>query len=535
MACPTGNPLADAVVGFFSFLGNPIGTIVEGIANAVLAGAIAVFGELTTSIPTLSSSGTSQQVNNQTQWVVVYTAVGSLIFASIRMALERRGEAGATALKGLLRVILVAGAATTVVTLLAGLSDRYADYLFKKGAYEQLTSNIGCQEGNGIESFLLLVLAFLLLIAAILHTILLYIRLGVMIVLLGTLPLAAAASMTDWGDGWWRKHIGWMIAWLLYKPAAGLVMYAGSAMISDGHRQRHPRADRRYRRDASVGCRPARPAQARCARDRGARRRRRRGQGDGDHGRRRGHRSQIARLLFGGQRSGRIGGKPRAFGCFGLFGLRSRAVRAPPAAPARPVNKAVRQGALPVVPGPALPVVVLPVVRELRPPRVPPVRRWVWRSASPREWGRSHPVPWTARTGTRATTDSGSCADAYCCRAGRRGPLRVPPPARPRHIAAVRRPAIQQRVRKRSRRERKHNHVYGSRYASHLRELAPAQRDQGSARSVCSAPSACSAGWCWCCSRRWSRWLPPSWCSSRSWSSSPRWPCAPRTAATSTS
>lgn len=234
MACPTGNPLADAVVGFFSFLGNPIGTIVEGIANAVLAGAIAVFGELTTSIPTLSSSGTSQQVNNQTQWVVVYTAVGSLIFASIRMALERRGEAGATALKGLLRVILVAGAATTVVTLLAGLSDRYADFLFKKGAYEQLTSNIGCQEGNGIESFLLLVLAFLLLIAAILHTILLYIRLGVMIVLLGTLPLAAAASMTDWGNGWWRKHIGWMIAWLLYKPAAGLVMYAGSAMISDG-------------------------------------------------------------------------------------------------------------------------------------------------------------------------------------------------------------------------------------------------------------------------------------------------------------
>ncbi|MFF3326364.1 hypothetical protein [Streptomyces sp. NPDC002889] len=233
MACPTGNPLVDAFKGFFAFLGNPIGTIVEGIANAVLAGAIAVFGELTTEIPTLSTT-TSQEVDNQTQWVVVYTAVGSLIFAAIRMALERRGEAGATALKGLLRVILVAGAATTVVTLLASLSDRYADYLFKKGAYEQLTSSVECQDGSGIEAFLLLVLAFLLLIAAILHTILLYIRLGVMIVLLGTLPMAAAASMTDWGNGWWRKHIGWMIAWLLYKPAAGLVMYAGSAMISDG-------------------------------------------------------------------------------------------------------------------------------------------------------------------------------------------------------------------------------------------------------------------------------------------------------------
>ncbi|MEV2236076.1 hypothetical protein AB0H69_47050 [Streptomyces phaeochromogenes] len=233
MACPTGNPVADFVVGFFDFLGDPIGTIMEGIANAVLAGAISAFGDLTTNIPTLGTDGTSDAVNAQTQWIVVYTAVGSLLFAAGRMALERRGEAGATALKGLLRLVLVAGAATAVLTALANLSDRYADHLFKAGAQEQLT-NVGCSDGDGIEAFLLLVLAFLLLIAAIVQTILLYVRLGVMIILLGTLPLAAAASMTDWGSGWWRKHIGWMIAWLLYKPAAGLVIFAGSAMISSG-------------------------------------------------------------------------------------------------------------------------------------------------------------------------------------------------------------------------------------------------------------------------------------------------------------
>ncbi|WP_328760361.1 hypothetical protein [Streptomyces sp. NBC_00271] len=234
MACSTGNPLVDAVKGFFQFLGDPIGSIVEGIANSVLGAAISVFGTLTTGIPTLSTSDTAQDVDNQTQWIVVYTAVASLIFAAIRMALERRGEAGATALKGLLRVIVVAGGATAVVTALAGLSDRYADFLFKQGASQQLTSNIGCQSGGGVDAFLLLVLAFLLLIAGIVHTILLYIRLGVMILLLGTLPLAAAASMTNWGSGWWRKHIGWMVAWLLYKPAAGLVLFAGSAMISSG-------------------------------------------------------------------------------------------------------------------------------------------------------------------------------------------------------------------------------------------------------------------------------------------------------------
>ncbi|OLO30853.1 hypothetical protein PZ61_0210125 [Streptomyces sp. MNU77] len=234
MACPTGDPLVDAISGFFDFLDDPIGTIVSGIAHAILSAAVSAFGELTMSIPTLSTTSTTpQQVNGQTQWVVVYLAVGSLLFAAIRMALERRGEAGKTALKGLLRVILVAGAATTVVTAMAKLSDRYADHLFTLAASETLQDNIGCQNSDGIEAFLLLILAFLLLIAAILHTILLYIRLGVMLVLLGTLPLAAAASMTDWGNGWWRKHIGWMIAWLLYKPAAALVMYAGAAMISN--------------------------------------------------------------------------------------------------------------------------------------------------------------------------------------------------------------------------------------------------------------------------------------------------------------
>ncbi|MFD3732562.1 hypothetical protein [Streptomyces sp. NPDC058632] len=234
MACPTGNPIVDIAVGFFSFLGDPIGTIVEGVANAVLAGAIAVFGALTTSIPTLSGTTTAQDINSQTQWIVVYLAVGSLLFASARMAIERRGEAGTTALKGIMRVILVSGAATTVVTAAAALSDDYSTYLFNAGAEKQLSAVGACSDGNGIEAFLLLVLAFLLLIAGIIHTILLYIRLGVMILLLGTLPLAAAASMTNWGGGWWRKHLGWMIAWLLYKPAAGLVLYAGSAMITSG-------------------------------------------------------------------------------------------------------------------------------------------------------------------------------------------------------------------------------------------------------------------------------------------------------------
>ncbi|MFF0516482.1 hypothetical protein [Streptomyces sp. NPDC004250] len=232
MSCATGNGFFDVVAAFFSFLGNPIGTILDLISKAVLGAAVAVFAGLTAQVPTLSGSTTAAEVNAQSQWVVVWLAVGSLLFAAARMAIERRGDAGQTALKGILRVILVSAVATTVVSAAAAISDDYSNYLFKAGVARLLQNIGGCSNTSTFNSFLLLVLAFLLLIAGIIHTILLYIRLGVMIVLLGTLPLAAAASMTDWGTGWWRKHIGWMIAWLLYKPATALVMFAGQAMIS---------------------------------------------------------------------------------------------------------------------------------------------------------------------------------------------------------------------------------------------------------------------------------------------------------------
>ncbi|MEV6008688.1 hypothetical protein AB0M29_17955 [Streptomyces sp. NPDC051976] len=239
MKCSTGNPLGDLVKGFFSFLNDPIGTIVEEIAKTILASAIDVFGALDTGVPTLTGTTTAKNVNGQTQWLVVYLAVGSLLYAAARMAVERRAHAGTTALKGMLRVIMVSGAATTIVTAAAAVADDYSTHLFNTGSHDVLTKSGACSNSTGILPFLMLLLSFLLLIAGIIQTILMYIRLGVMILLLGTLPLAAAASMTDWGGGWWRKHIGWMIAWLLYKPAAGLVMYAGSEMIVSSQTGNH--------------------------------------------------------------------------------------------------------------------------------------------------------------------------------------------------------------------------------------------------------------------------------------------------------
>jgi len=233
-ACSNGNPLADAITGFFSFLGDPVGTIVGLIAKTILAAAIAVFAGLADSVPTLEDTTTSHDLSNKTSWIVVYLAVGSLVFAAGKMAIERKGTAGVTALKGIMRVVLVSSAATTICVAAARVADKYSTYLFDDSVQKALDNIGACGDSSDMQSFLLLILAFLLLLAGILHTVLMYIRLGVMMIMLGTLPMAAAASMTDWGAGWWRKHIGWMISWLLYKPAVALVLNAGMAMITEG-------------------------------------------------------------------------------------------------------------------------------------------------------------------------------------------------------------------------------------------------------------------------------------------------------------
>lgn len=242
MECAPGDALGGGGTGFFDFLGDPIGTLMRIVANIILAGAIRIFGELSESVPTLGSNfdennaGVPGQISEQIEWIVTYLAIGSVLFAAAKMALERKSDAGRVAIQGFLRVILVAGAGTFVAANVVKLSDDYADHLYQSAALNLVKSVPCIGLGTTMEAFLLLFLAFLLLLSAIVHVLMLYIRLGVVTMLLGTLPMAAAASMTNWGTGWWRKHIGWLIAWLIYKPAVGLIMFSGSAMISEGNR-----------------------------------------------------------------------------------------------------------------------------------------------------------------------------------------------------------------------------------------------------------------------------------------------------------
>jgi hypothetical protein len=214
-------------IDFLGMFDDPVGEMIKVVAKTVMVGAFGIFeavGDINS-----SNEAASNVLNRQTQWIVVYLSFGSILFAAIKMALDRRAEAGQTAMKGILRVVVVSAAASAVLNVFITLMDNYSDHLFR-GSLNNILVGVDCNDN--IPDMLLLVLGCLLLISAIIQALLMWIRLGVMIMLMGTLPMAAAASMTDWGGTWWRKHIGWMIAWLLYKPAVSLVLYSGAVMIN---------------------------------------------------------------------------------------------------------------------------------------------------------------------------------------------------------------------------------------------------------------------------------------------------------------
>ncbi|MFE7759917.1 hypothetical protein [Streptomyces sp. NPDC057438] len=169
------------------------------------------------------------QITAEVNWIVAYVAVASLLIAAIRMAVDRKGQSMKQAFMGMWKVILVGAASVPVVTALMAASDAYAkDVYARSDLGDNASTMLGVLTLN--QPGLVLIFGLLVMLSSFVQIVLMYIRIGVLIMLVGTLPLAAVSSMTGWGEGWWKKHIGWLAAWLLYKPAAALIIYSATAM-----------------------------------------------------------------------------------------------------------------------------------------------------------------------------------------------------------------------------------------------------------------------------------------------------------------
>jgi hypothetical protein len=80
----------------------------------------------------------------------------------------------------------------------------------------------------------IVVLGIVAIIISAIQAVLMLFRQGALVILAGTLPLAAAGMMNPATRNWFRRVSGWMLALIFYKPAAAAVYATAFTMIGAG-------------------------------------------------------------------------------------------------------------------------------------------------------------------------------------------------------------------------------------------------------------------------------------------------------------
>lgn len=182
-------------------------------------------------------------------WYMGAAAVLSVMIGSARMAWEQRAEPGREIVRGMLTLIVVAGSGVTVIGLLVSAADSFAVWLLNGSLGCDVTADGTCfgesmiallalGSTDGIGAFLTILLGFVAVLAAACQVALMVARGGMLVILTGVLPLSASLTSTEMGRAWFRRCAGWLIAFILYKPAAAIVyatafQLTGTSAFSD--------------------------------------------------------------------------------------------------------------------------------------------------------------------------------------------------------------------------------------------------------------------------------------------------------------
>ena len=234
MAC-TPFSLGDCATGIVD---SAFGGVLQSLADAVeeaVGQTMAALGSFWLSVPTPGISNSTPAVSflrESTAWYVAAAAVLAVIVAGGRMAWERRAAAGRDLLQGLVTLVLVAAGGATAIGLLTAAADGFSTWIVARsvGSGEDLGENFIALIGfstlvgsGGLGSVVVITLGLLAMLASVVQIMLIVARSGMLIVLAGVLPLAAAMGTTPQGRAWFQRSIAWTVAFILYKPAAAII------------------------------------------------------------------------------------------------------------------------------------------------------------------------------------------------------------------------------------------------------------------------------------------------------------------------
>lgn len=199
-------------------------------------------------IPTTAPSGSSTTVGflqGSTWYIVLTLAVGSVIIAGIRLAWTQRSEPIRELLRSVLTLIMVSTMGLTVIQLAVAAGDAFSVWVLNNATDCSVAADTGTSScfGTNVGSMIaltatspigtigILILALIAIFMTFVQVALMVVRSAMLVLLAGVLPLTASFTNTPTGNQWFRKSLGWLIAFIVYKPAAALIYAAAFKLV----------------------------------------------------------------------------------------------------------------------------------------------------------------------------------------------------------------------------------------------------------------------------------------------------------------
>jgi type IV secretion system protein TrbL len=241
MACipvvdPTCNPVSDLVTDGATAVLNSLG--ISTSDAAAWAVKTMVTGWLMVPSPIIKNQDTVNHLRSYTYWYVGAIAVFSLLIAAGRMALQGKGQAAKDALAGLVKLILVTSLAVPITIGLTEAGDAYTRWIINASTSGHLGERVLLFAPNGhvegITAIVTIAVGFICMVVAMVQMLLSIAVGGLKIFLCGIAPIPAAANIAGGGKTTLARYLSWLLAALLYKPAAGTIYAMAFWMIGDG-------------------------------------------------------------------------------------------------------------------------------------------------------------------------------------------------------------------------------------------------------------------------------------------------------------
>jgi type IV secretion system protein TrbL len=184
---------------------------------------------------------TSTWLQTQLEWALgaamILGILAAVTFTIIKAARGKQvGDDVHGIFDSIIRVIAVAVFGDVMVGLLLAVTGDFSSWILNQAgtSYSSLGASLDLTSIAATDPFMVVILGCVVLVGALVQVVIVAGIAAVLPILVGMWPMSAAWSGTEAGNQTWKKHSGWILAAILYKPACAIIYAVSFKMFTGG-------------------------------------------------------------------------------------------------------------------------------------------------------------------------------------------------------------------------------------------------------------------------------------------------------------